>query len=140
MIVGLCGTKLPRIMEKLLEVIKGRLIAGEDVMVSGFGKWSVKDKRARRGRNPQTGDQLVLDARRVVTWHYSPVLREGESMDRRSKWRSKDRGIEFIQGGFLMDAPSMLASSVQIKNLSLPNRITMDPLYLGYAGRDGDRE
>ena len=46
-------------------------------------------------------------------------------------------GIEFIQGGFLMDAPSTLASSLQIKGLSLPNRITMAPLYLGYAGSDG---
>jgi nucleoid DNA-binding protein len=59
-----------------LGIIKERLIAGEDVMVSGFGKWSVKDKRERRGRNPQTGDELLLDARRVVTWHYSPVLKK----------------------------------------------------------------
>jgi integration host factor subunit alpha len=64
------------VLEKLLETIKGQLIAGEDVMISGFGKWSVKDKRARRGRNPQTGQELTLDARRVVTWKYSPVLKE----------------------------------------------------------------
>jgi integration host factor subunit alpha len=64
------------VLEKLLGIIKERLIDGEDVMISGFGKWSVKDKRARRGRNPQTGEDLVLDARRVVTWKYSPGLKE----------------------------------------------------------------
>jgi integration host factor subunit alpha len=63
------------IVEKLLAITKDRLVAGEDVMISGFGKWSVKDKRARRGRNPQTGESIILDARRVVTWQYSPVLK-----------------------------------------------------------------
>ena len=61
--------------EKMLDILKAKLIAGEDVMMSGFGKWSVKDKRARRGRNPQTGVPMVLDARRVVTWKYSPRLK-----------------------------------------------------------------
>jgi len=60
------------IFEKMLNIMKSRLVAGEDVMMSGFGKWSVKSKHARRGRNPQTGEQIVLDARRVVTWKYSP--------------------------------------------------------------------
>ena len=45
-------------------------------MISGFGKWTVKSKNARRGRNPQTGEEMVLDARRVVTWSYSPVLKK----------------------------------------------------------------
>ena len=44
-------------------------------MISGFGKWTVNSKHARRGRNPQTGEQIVPDARRVVTWSYSPVLK-----------------------------------------------------------------
>jgi len=64
------------VLEKLLDIMKKRLIAGEDVMISGFGKWNVKSKHARRGRNPQTGEQIVLDARRVVTWSYSPVLKK----------------------------------------------------------------
>jgi integration host factor subunit alpha len=64
------------IVEKMLHIIKSRLIAGEDVMISGFGKWGVKSKRARRGRNPQTGTKLMLDARKVVTWKYSPVLKK----------------------------------------------------------------
>jgi integration host factor subunit alpha len=64
------------IVEKLLDIMKKRLIAGEDVMISGFGKWSVKSKRPRKGRNPQTGEDLVIDARKIVTWSYSPVLKE----------------------------------------------------------------
>jgi len=56
------------IVEKLLEIIKSRLVAGEEVLISGFGKWQVKSKHARRGRNPQTGEALVLNARRVITW------------------------------------------------------------------------
>jgi integration host factor subunit alpha len=64
------------IVDKLLGIIKEKLIEGEDVMVSGFGKWSVKAKRARKGRNPQTGETLILEARKVVTWQYSPVLKK----------------------------------------------------------------
>ena len=45
-------------------------------MISGFGKWKVKSKHARRGRNPKTGEKMTLDARRVVTWSYSPVLKK----------------------------------------------------------------
>ncbi len=63
------------VVEKLLEIMKKRLAAGEDVMISGFGKWAVKSKHARRGRNPQTGEPIVVDARRVVTWKYSPRLK-----------------------------------------------------------------
>ncbi len=73
---GFMRGEATEIVEKLLEIIKERLIAGEDVLVSGFGKWSVKSKRARRGRNPQTGESIVLDARKVVTWKYSPVLKK----------------------------------------------------------------
>jgi nucleoid DNA-binding protein len=61
--------------EKVLEIIKDRLIAGEDVLISEFGKCTVRFKYARRGRNPQTGEELILDARRVVSWKFSPVLR-----------------------------------------------------------------
>ncbi len=73
---GFLKGEAQEIVEKLLETMKASLAAGEDVMISGFGKWSVKDKRARRGRNPQTGEQMVLDARCVVTWKYSPVLKD----------------------------------------------------------------
>src|SRR5208283_2450243 len=63
------------ILEKLIDIMKARLVAGEDVMISGFGKWNVKSKHARTGRNPKTGKPMVLDARRVITWKYSPVLK-----------------------------------------------------------------
>jgi len=64
------------IVESLLEIIKQRLEDGEDVMVSGFGKLSVKQKSPRRGRNPATGDDLMLDARKVVTFKPSGKLRK----------------------------------------------------------------
>jgi len=72
---GFMKGEAAEIVEKLLDIVKSRLIAGEDVMISGFGKWSVKSKHARRGRNPQTGEQMTLDARTVITWKYSPVLK-----------------------------------------------------------------
>jgi integration host factor subunit alpha len=72
---GFMKGEAEEIFEKLLEIMKARLAAGEDVMMSGFGKWSVKSKNARRGRNPQTGKPMLLDARRVVTWKYSPRLK-----------------------------------------------------------------
>jgi integration host factor subunit alpha len=64
------------ILEKLLGIMKAKLVAGEDIMMSGFGKWSVKSKHARKGRNPKTGEPMALHARRVVTWKYSPVLKK----------------------------------------------------------------
>jgi integration host factor subunit alpha len=73
---GFMKGEAAEIVEKLLDIIKTRLISGEDVLISGFGKWSVKSKERRRGRNPQTGEELVIDARKVITWHYSPVLKE----------------------------------------------------------------
>jgi len=73
---GLTKNQAAEILEKLLGIMKKKLIAGEDIRISGFGKWTVKSKRARRARHPQTGKELVLDARRVVTWHYSPVLKK----------------------------------------------------------------
>jgi integration host factor subunit alpha len=64
-----------RIVESLFDIIKGDLEKGNDVMISGFGKWAVKDKKKRRGRNPQTGEDMPIDARRIVTFKSSNVLR-----------------------------------------------------------------
>ena len=55
-------------VETLLETVKDRLANNEDVLISGFGKFCVKDKKDRRGRNPATGEDLTLDARRVVVF------------------------------------------------------------------------
>ena len=60
----------------LLELIKTKLAAGEDVLISGFGKFYIKKKRERRGRNPATGEDLMLEVRRVVTFKCSGQLRD----------------------------------------------------------------
>ena len=64
-----------RVFESLIEVMKSTLEAGEDVLISGFGKFCVKEKNERRGRNPVTGGDITLGARRVVNFRCSPVLR-----------------------------------------------------------------
>jgi integration host factor subunit alpha len=68
--------KASSLVETLLEIIKNRLERREDVLVSGFGKFSLKDKNDRRGRNPATGEDITLDARRVVIFKCSGVLRD----------------------------------------------------------------
>ncbi len=74
--VGLPKTKSAQVVDSLLEIIKETLENGEDVLISGFGKFYVKDKRKRRGRNPQTGNDLMLDERRVVTFKCSGRLKD----------------------------------------------------------------
>ena len=69
-------TESAQIIETLFEIVKSTLEQGEDVLLSGFGKFSVKDKNQRRGRNPQTGDPILLAPRKVVTFKCSGVLRE----------------------------------------------------------------
>ncbi len=64
------------ITETLLEIIKSTLESGEALLVSGFGKFCVKDKKARKGRNPATGEAAILPARRVVTFKCSGKLRD----------------------------------------------------------------
>ena len=64
------------IVETLLEIIKKTLISGEDVLVSGFVKFCVKEKKERKGRNPATGEDLMLEPRKVVIFKCSGKLRE----------------------------------------------------------------
>lgn len=63
-------------VETLLEIIKSTLGTGEDVLISGFGKFCVNAKNQRRGRNPATGETLMLPARTVVTFKCSGKLRD----------------------------------------------------------------
>ena len=63
-------------VDLLLEIMKRTLATGEDVLISSFGKFSVKEKRERRGRNPATGDDLILRPRKVVTFKGSARLRD----------------------------------------------------------------
>ncbi len=64
-----------RVVETLIEIIKSTLESGEEVLISGFGKFSVRDKAERKGRNPATGEEMILKARRVVTFTASQNLR-----------------------------------------------------------------
>ena len=64
------------LIENLIELIKSRLSSGEDVLIGGFGKFCVKKKRERRGRNPATGKTMMLEARNVVTFRCSRQLRD----------------------------------------------------------------
>jgi len=73
--VGLSKSQSRIVVEKLLEIIKETLRSGENILISGFGKFEVKEKSARRGRNPQTTEDLQLRARRVVVFKTSGVLR-----------------------------------------------------------------
>ena len=73
---GLTKAQCADIVDSILSIVKDRLAAGEDVLVSGFGKFEVKEKSARRGRNPATGGDLLLRPRKVVTFKCSGKLRK----------------------------------------------------------------
>ncbi len=73
--IGIPKKECVRIVESIFEIIKDDLDKGNDVMISGFGKWTVKAKKKRKGRNPQTGKELMIDARKVVTFRPSQVLK-----------------------------------------------------------------
>ena len=74
--IGFTRHQSSELVENLLETIKSRLSSGEDVLVSGFGKFCINEKRERRGRNPSTGEDLMLAPRRVVTFKCSGKLRD----------------------------------------------------------------
>ncbi len=73
--IGIPKKDCVSIVESVFEIIKDDLDKGNDVMISGFGKWTVKAKKKRKGRNPQTGKELMIDARKVVTFRPSQVLK-----------------------------------------------------------------
>ena len=73
---GFPKNRSSEIIEILLEIIKMSLESGEDVMISNFGKFCVKEKRERKGRNPATGDSMMLAPMKVVTFRCSRKLRE----------------------------------------------------------------
>jgi len=66
-------------VESLLEIIKHTLESGEDVLISGFGKFYVKDKRERRGRNPQTGAEIKISAKKVAKFVPGKALKDAVS-------------------------------------------------------------
>ena len=74
--LGFPQKKSTELVEQLLETIKSTLASGDDVLISGFGKFCVNEKRERRGRNPATGDEMMLRPRKVVTFKCSGKLRK----------------------------------------------------------------
>ena len=74
--LGLSRKSSSQLIENLLEIIKKTLEKDEDVLISGFGKFCVKQKRERKGRNPATGDDMMLEPRKVVTFKCSGKLRD----------------------------------------------------------------
>ena len=74
--LGISRKKSVEIVETLLEIIKRQMENGEDVLISGFGKFCIKEKKSRRGRNPATGSDMMLDKRRVVVFRCSKLLRD----------------------------------------------------------------
>ena len=73
---GFTNDRSAQLVDSLLEIIKQTLESGEDVLISRFGKFCVKEKTRRRGRNPHTGEELMLGERRVVTFKCSRRLKE----------------------------------------------------------------
>ena len=86
--LGFTKKKSVDTIEALLEIIKGTLEKSEDVLISGFGKFCVKNKNQRRGHNPATGEDLTLRERRVITFKCS------------GKLRSKINGVDYSDQDF----------------------------------------
>jgi integration host factor subunit alpha len=74
--IGFPRKKSVELLETLLEIIKKSLETGDDILISGFGKFCVKKKAKRKGRNPATGDDLMLPPRKVVSFKCSSILRD----------------------------------------------------------------
>ena len=72
---GLTKEQSTEAVEAFLRISKDTLIGGSDLLLSGFGKFNVREKSSRKGRNPQTGEDLILESRRVVTFKPSGILR-----------------------------------------------------------------
>jgi integration host factor subunit alpha len=74
--VGFSKRETAAIVDKALELLKTALAEGDSVLISAFGKFSVREKKAHKGRNPKTGEAITLPARKVVTFKVSRVLKE----------------------------------------------------------------
>ena len=74
--VGLQRNQSVQLVEILISLVKDSRISGEDVLISGFGKFRVREKKERKGRNPATGDSMMLRGRRVISFHCSGKLRK----------------------------------------------------------------
>ena len=73
---GLTKKECASVLESTIDIIKEELGKGNPVKIAGFGKWTVRHKKERHGRNPQTGEAMTLRKRSVVSFHSSPVLKK----------------------------------------------------------------
>ena len=99
---GISETESAQVLEWFLELLKTTLQAGESITISGFGKFTVRSKRARQGRNPRTGEAVMIAARRVVSYRPStrfktemnsaPAARQEAVTRPREKWRAAEAG------------------------------------------------
>jgi len=74
--VGLSKKESSQIVEHIFDLIREHLVTGKKVKISGFGNFTIREKHVRRGRNPQTGDEIKISARNVLTFKASPVLKK----------------------------------------------------------------
>ncbi len=74
--LGMDRQESRQVVERLIKMMKNTLSQGEDLLISGFGKFSIRQKRARRGRNPQTKERITLAARKVLVFKASGVMRK----------------------------------------------------------------
>ena len=74
--LGISRQESRQLVERVFQIMKDTFTQGEDLLISGFGKFSVRQKKARRGRNPQTKENLTISARKVVVFKASGVLRQ----------------------------------------------------------------
>ncbi|HEV8711359.1 MAG TPA: integration host factor subunit alpha [Candidatus Binatia bacterium] len=74
--VGFSKKEATDVVESIFEIIKGHLAQGEKIKISGFGNFVLNTKRPRKGRNPQTGEEIVISGRRVLSFKPSPVLKK----------------------------------------------------------------
>lgn len=73
--LGISKKEASDILETMLDIMKDTLVDGEIIKISGFGNFVLKNKRVRRGRNPKTGEPMIITARRVLTFRPSHILR-----------------------------------------------------------------
>ena len=85
--LGITKNQSAQLVESLIGIIKSRLESGEDVLISGFGKFCVKEKQQRKGRNPATGEDMMLAPRRIVTFKCSGILRDKINGDATDSYR-----------------------------------------------------
>lgn len=79
--IGFSKKEATDVVESIFEIIKSRLEQGDKVKVSGFGNFVVNQKRPRKGRNPQTGEEIIITGRRVLTFKGSQVLKKSMNPD-----------------------------------------------------------